>query len=74
VLALVAYAQELAGTEPPSSEQVRDEQTLPRASPLAAPLSPSRPIWGGNNRPGVHDVLTWEEVMRIPWINGNESS
>jgi hypothetical protein len=73
VLALVAYAQELAGVEPPAAapEPLRDEPPAPCADPVAAPPPPSRaPVWGGDRRPGPHDVLTWEEVMRVPWVEG----
>lgn len=80
-LALVAFAQELAGVEAPTvaPEPVREEPMRggpppPSARPFAAPSLPSRPVWGPDNRPGPHDVLTWEEVMRLPWINGNESN
>jgi hypothetical protein len=72
-LALAKFAQELAGVEPPALEPVRDEPPPPRAHPFAAPPPPRRPVWGPNNRPGPHDVLTWEEVMQVPWIEGEDS-
>jgi len=65
----------LAGVEPPAvvPEPLRDEPV--RGTPMRDALPPpSRPVWGPDNRPGPHDVLTWEEVMRLPWINGNESN
>jgi hypothetical protein len=85
-LALAAFAQDLAGVEPPAvvpepprdepvrGTPMRDAPPPPSARPFAAPPPPSRPVWGPDNRPGPHDVLTWEEVMRLPWINGNESN
>lgn len=74
-LTLVKFAQVLAGTDqrPETPKPVREEPRLPPDHPFAAPSPPSRPAWGPNNRPGVHDVLTWEEAMRLPWIEGEDS-
>jgi hypothetical protein len=72
-LALVKFAQALAGLPPPAPVPPREE-TSPCVEPVAAPPPQNRArVWGPNNRPGVHDVLTWEEVMRLPWIEGDES-
>jgi hypothetical protein len=58
-----AFARALAGTDK-MQMQVRDE-TPPPAVPSAPPPR-SAPT-----RPGPHDVLTWEEAMRIPWLDTN---
>jgi hypothetical protein len=73
-LALVAFAQELAGVEPSAAtpEPARDEPSAPRVDPVAAPPPPSRPRWSRDRRPGPHDVLTWEEAMQVPWMDENE--
>ena len=82
-LALARFAQELVSVAPPlalggvapplaDAAPVPDAPSHQHAAAVAAPL-PGRPVWGPDNRPGVHDVLTWEEVMRLPWIEGEES-
>ena len=78
-LALAQFAQALAGTEKPPP--VRDD-TPPPVELLAGPpaeLSAPPPrrgprVWDKNNRPGPHDVLTWDEVLRIPWLDANQSA
>ncbi len=73
--ALDRSAQEPGGVAPPMAETAPAHETPSSqlASAAAKPISPARPVWGPDNRPGVHDVLTWEEVMRLPWIEGEES-
>ena len=70
----VAPPLALGGVAPPLADAapVPDAPSHQHAAADAAPL-PGRPVWGPDNRPGVHDVLTWEEVMRLPWIEGEES-
>jgi hypothetical protein len=70
-MALARFAQELAGVERLPQEPLRDESPPPRAPQVAAPPPPGRPVWGPDNRPGVHDVLTWEEAMRYFWLMEN---
>lgn len=73
-LALVAVAQALTGTDE-TPEPVHEEPSPPRADPFGAPSPRSRArVWGGNNRPGPHDVLTWQEVMRIPWLDDSAAT
>jgi hypothetical protein len=75
-LALARFAQTLAGTEkPPPVEPSTEPSSEPSPGLSAAPrvLPPCRGprAWGKDNRPGPHDVLTWEEVLRLPWLDAN---
>ena len=78
---LVAFALELAGTDklPPPSAPL----PLPPVAPAGLGNAPQhvpeplprvrRPtegrVWTKDIRPGPHDVLTWEEAMRVPWYD-----
>jgi hypothetical protein len=42
------------------------------ALPPAADGAPARK-WTKTHRPGPFDVLTWEEAMQVPWIEGDEA-
>ncbi len=39
------------------------------ARPPPPPPPPPRPRWTKDIRPGPHDVLTWEEVLQVPWVD-----
>jgi hypothetical protein len=72
VRALVAFALHLAGTDKlPSRVPVGGGN-----APLHIPEPPPRlrrptegRAWTKDIRPGPHDVLTWEEAMRVPWVD-----
>jgi hypothetical protein len=73
VQALVDFALELAGTEkPPPPVFVGGGNAplhIPEPPPRLRPPTQGR-VWSKDVRPGPHDVLTWEEAMRVPWLNG----
>jgi hypothetical protein len=58
-------------------------QARPAPTPAAQP-SPKQPsseqpsrsggrrVWTKDVRPGPHDILTWEEILDIPWIDGTD--
>ena len=56
------------GSSRPRGSQCVTRQPPPRARPVAAPQPPGRPVWGPDNRPGVHDVFTWDQVLQLEWI------
>jgi hypothetical protein len=76
VRALVAFALHLAGTD-----------KLPSRAPVGggnAPLHVPEPlprvrrptlgrVWTKDIRPGPHDVLTWDDAMQVPWVDGTGS-
>ena len=75
VRALVAFALRLAGTDrlpPPAPAPLPGEMRA-----IDVPEPPSHPPpppaknapWTMDNRPGPHDLLTWEEAMQVPWYN-----
>ena len=45
-------------------------QPAPRPPP--SPPQPPKPRWTKDIRPGPHDVLTWDEVLQVPWVNEME--
>jgi len=78
VRAVAAFARHLAGTDtlPPTAPQVLLGDAAAEVPP-PAPVVPSRPavrVWTKDIRPGPHDVLTWEEAMTVPWIDGSEEA
>ncbi len=40
-----------------------------RPAPPPRPPPPPKPRWTKDIRPGPHDVLTWEEVLQVPWVD-----
>ena len=75
VWGLTGLARALAGTDkkraaslapPPADNEMKTESRVHHV-----PARTHRPVWSEVVRPGPHDVLTWEEAMRIPWIEGN---
>ncbi len=80
--ALVAFARELAGTadlQPPSDDGELPAllaadvgETAQSAPPIASPPSPPKPRWTKIRRPGPFDVLTWDEIMTVPWVEGDD--
>ncbi len=72
VRAMVAFALHLAGTDKlPSlvptgggNAPLHVSDPPPRQPPLG-----QKPRWTKDNRPGPHDVLTWEEAMQVPWYD-----
>ena len=75
-MTMADFAQALAGTEEMRaaarlmSSTNDTTESAPRVAP-AAPRSPQR-AWSKTVRPGPHDVLSWDEVRRVPWIGWNE--
>ena len=68
VLALVAFALHLAGTDKLPSRVPTGGGTAPLYVPEPPPPKPRETE---DRRPGPHDILTWEEAMRVPWIEGD---
>jgi hypothetical protein len=70
-LAIAQFAVELAGLPlpPPPPPPLAPEAVV--ATP--APRVPQGRKWTMDIRPGPHDLLTWEEAMQVPWIDGTES-
>ena len=69
VRALTAFALALAGTEKaPEPVPVRDE-TPPADPPAQPPRRAGTPAKDKMARPGPTDVLTWEQAMRVPWLD-----
>ncbi len=69
-LALVAFAQALAGTvkvEAPLSPVCDGAMEAEPPAPAPPPRGAAR-VWSQTVRPGPHDVLTWDEAMRVPWL------
>ena len=76
VQACVALALELAGTDkllPPEPEPLASDVTMMAPDVPVPPPRLPRPkegrVWTKDVRPGPHDVLTWEEAMRVPWFD-----
>ena len=63
--------REAAVPAAPQDERVHvAPSSLPPARPPPPPPSPSpKPRWTKDIRPGPHDVLTWEEVLQVPWVD-----
>lgn len=75
-LILAKFAQELAGTEERRAAlhaASRREAVTETAVPVGPPRLPQSHgrVWSDVVRPGPHDVLTWEEAMRVPWLDGS---
>ncbi|MBS0518305.1 MAG: hypothetical protein JSR90_06405 [Proteobacteria bacterium] len=72
-LALAAFAQALAGSDRAARADDAGATSMPEAARPAtvvtAPLRAPASRWTTSFRPGPHDVLTWEEAMRVPWID-----
>lgn len=66
VRAVTKFAQELAGFPPPPPVQV---ETFPVEPPPPPPPPVHKPRWTMDNRPGPHDLLTWEEALQVPWYD-----
>lgn len=76
---MVAFALDLAGTKnKPLARLGRESVPVPETQhELEQGNLPIRPgprgherIWTTTVRPGPHDLLSWEEAMRVPWIDG----
>lgn len=72
---MAEFARALAGTDkaavaPPVSPSSDDATALVPQSASSQSRNNQR-IWTDVIRPGPHDVLTWEEAMRVPWIEGD---
>ncbi len=75
VHAMVELALELAGTRKPRPPVPAGGGNAPMYVPEPSPPPslrrlPQGRVWTKDVRPGPHDVLTWEEAMRVPWLNG----
>ena len=75
VAALVEFALVLAGTDKirPAALVAPSGDRSIQATPTVIPAPPPRTRrWGRreDTRPGPHDVLTWDEAIRVPWIEG----
>ena len=73
LLGITKFTRELAGTyEPPTlalGNYAGEGPLAPQPQPRP-PLQPAGRVWTKDIRPGPHDVLTWQEVQRVPWIDG----
>ncbi len=76
---IVRCARALAGTDEAtrlqqlaSSPRERPEQPAARTAP--PPRRDSRPVWSQSVRPGPNDVLTWEQAMRVTWLDGTSAA
>ena len=75
---ITGFARMLAGMEerrvasvtPVSVDNVTE--TAPRVD--HPPPRSHRAVWSETVRPGPHDVLTWDEAMRIPWLDENAAA
>jgi hypothetical protein len=71
---VTAFARALAGTDrlqaPPVSPSLVSKLEENPSPVRLAPSPKTRPAWTKDVRPGPHDVLTWEEAMQVPWIDG----
>jgi hypothetical protein len=58
----------------PQGEVVQVPAAPPQPPPSPPPRSPlpPKPRWTKDIRPGPHDVLTWDEVLQVPWVNEME--
>jgi hypothetical protein len=56
---------------PPHPEERPERPRLEGCEPARPPPSPHppKPRWTKDIRPGPHDVLTWDEVLQVPWVN-----
>ena len=74
-LALAEVAQILAGTEKIKAARFAASSvgSTTEAAPGVdhPPPRNRRPVWSKTVRPGPHDVLTWDEAMQVPWIEGS---
>lgn len=76
VAALVEFALVLAGTDRMPMARIaaaqRDavNEPVPRADRSFLRRG-GRQVWSEAVRPGPNDVLTWEEAMRVPWLDAN---
>jgi hypothetical protein len=74
-LALAEVAQILAGTDKMKAARFSVSsaggpmETEPRVD--HPPPRSHRRVWSETVRPGPHDVLTWDEVRQVPWIEGS---
>lgn len=75
---ITRFPRRLAGTdrapELPAGNyagEVRDRaaDAPPSTTPSAEPTDKR---WTKTHRPGPHDVLTWQEALSVPWIDGME--
>lgn len=67
-VAMVAFAQALAGAPDPAPTicpPARDAEPPPSERPRHAPRPPPPP-----RRPAPYEIVTWEEAMRLPWLDG----
>jgi hypothetical protein len=58
----------------PHPEERPERPRLEGCEPARAPPPPPRPPkprWTKDNRPGPHDVLSWEEAMQVPWVDSS---
>jgi hypothetical protein len=78
-----SYAAERAAAKAEKALTETEERTTAQPAPsppsssddklvATSPPEHSRFVWSKKVRPGPNDVLTWEEAMRVPWIEGNE--
>ncbi len=54
----------------------REQRTAPaaRTDEGGAESTKSGPRWTKTVRPGPFDLLTWEEAMQVPWIEGDDAA
>ena len=71
-VAIAQYAVDLAGLPLPPPPPAPPPPPLSPDAVVAtsAPRVPQARKWTMDHRPGPHDLLTWEEAMQVPWIDG----
>jgi hypothetical protein len=72
---ITGFARMLAGTDkrpaPSPAPTSADNEMKIESRVHHVPARTHRPVWSEVVRPSSHDVLTWDEAMRVPWIEGN---
>ncbi len=75
VRVITGFARMLAGTDKKQAASTASSlvDNAPEIAPRMEHASPpsSRPVWSETLRPGPHDILTWDEVRQVPWIEGS---
>lgn len=64
-VSIAGFARALAGTDKPPPEPAPAVIVETPPPPAVQPRPKRIP------RPGPHDVLTWDQVLKIPWIDMN---
>jgi hypothetical protein len=75
VRGITGFARLLAGTDERQMASVApspaDSVTEFVSRVDHAPPRSSRLVWSETVRPGRDDILTWDEAMRVPWVDAS---